>query len=49
MGFGCEQVDRWEPYQVAAVMRGYMAANSPPIVRAPTDEQFRQAVGRLMH
>lgn len=49
MGFGPSEVDEWEPYQFAAVYRGWKAANSKPEAKAPSDEDFRAAVARTVH
>lgn len=48
IGFGPHQVDRWEPYQIMAVYRGYIAAHTQPKAQAPTDEEFRAAVARTV-
>lgn len=49
MGFGSDQIDTWEPWQLAAAQRGWMKANSPPKARAPSDEEFRAAIARTVH
>lgn len=49
MGFSPDQVDQWEPWQFVAVQRGWIAANSAPRARAPSDDEFRAAVQRHVH
>lgn len=46
MGFGPDQVDRWEPYQIVAVYRGYKRAHTPPKTKAPSDDQIAAAMAR---
>jgi hypothetical protein len=48
-GFGPDQVDRWEPYQILAAFAGWRAANSQPTARAPSDAEFEEAVSRSIH
>ncbi|HTN41814.1 MAG TPA: hypothetical protein VLZ84_11720, partial [Asticcacaulis sp.] len=47
IGYGPDQVDRWEPYQIMAIYQGYITANSPKTAKPPTDEEFRAAVARV--
>lgn len=50
MGFGADQIDTWEPWQFRAAYRGWREANTPPgKPRAPSAEEFRQAVARTVH
>lgn len=49
IGFGPDQVDRWEPYQIMAVYTGYRAASTPPAKASPSDEEFRRAVAATVH
>lgn len=50
MGYGPDQVDQWAPYQVLTVYRSWLRANSPSTgPKAPSDEEFRQAVSRSIH
>lgn len=49
MGYGPDQVDRWEPWQIAAVYTTWREANTPPTTKAPTDAEFRAAVAATVH
>jgi spore germination cell wall hydrolase CwlJ-like protein len=46
MGFGPDQVDRWEPYQFTAACRGWKAAHSAQKTASPTAAEFRAAVAK---
>jgi hypothetical protein len=49
MGISPAEADRCEPYQVMAVYRGWVAANSPKSVHAPSPDEFREAVRATVH
>jgi hypothetical protein len=48
MGLSGADVDRMEPWMLAAACTAYNAANTVPTAKAPTDEEFRAAVARTV-
>jgi hypothetical protein len=49
MGLASTAVDQMEPWMLSSAYRAYVAANTVPAARPPSDAEYRAAIAQTVH